>query len=66
MDKEHLEEYREYIKMKYDNLLLLQEGRGISMGELAYFDDMPLEKLQELETEIDNETYIAEQMEKED
>lgn len=54
-----LEEYKMEVERKYDELLMKQEGRGISWGELLYFQNLKKAQLQEIEKEIDEELYYA-------
>ena len=62
--EEKITEYKLYIQSEYDSLLELTEGRGISYGEIAYIDSLSLEKLQDLEMEIENELYMLKELNK--
>ena len=59
MSNKKLDEYKKEVERKYDELLMKQEGRGISWGELLYFGNLKKAQLQEIEKEIDEELYLA-------
>lgn len=55
MIKMNEENYIANIIMKYDEVMMLQEKRGISYGEIAYIQSLSKKELQELEKELENE-----------
>ena len=55
MNKEELDEYRDYVLTRYDELLEKSEGRGASWGECAHVQNLNQKELDELCAEIDAE-----------
>ena len=49
------ENYIANIIMKYDELMMLKENRGISYGEIAYIQNLSKKELKEIDEEIENE-----------
>ena len=55
MKKRELEEYRLMVSNDYDLLVRIQENRGLSLGEIAYIEELNYKGLKDLEEEINEE-----------